>query len=139
MLGSLLRGFAKFAGRLLKGLGNKQNKTASQRKDNKAWFRVDAVRDSKTCPICKTMDKRKVELPTRNGFVSYAKLSRGTGFGKENLIPPYHPNCRCTLKPVFGAKQRPPVPVFGTKEPSKRSKPKPKPKPPKPPKPPKRS
>lgn len=87
---------------LTKQLAKAQGEIAELRKDSKATFRVSAIRDSKTCPICKMMDKRRVELPTRNGFVAYGDLKKGSGWGKENLIPPYHPNCRCVLKPVFG-------------------------------------
>lgn len=102
MLGQLLRGLFKLVDRLTRELSKARTEIVELKKDSKAWYKVSAVRDSKTCNVCKMMDGRKVELPTRNGYVNYGDLQKKSGWGKENLIPPYHPNCRCTLVPTFG-------------------------------------
>lgn len=102
MIGFLLKGLFRLVGKLSKSLSAAQERIAELEKDSKATFRINAKRDSRTCNICKTFDRRRVTLPTRNGFVAYGELTKKKGWGSENVIPPFHPRCRCTLKPVFG-------------------------------------
>jgi hypothetical protein len=62
---------------------------------------VNAIRDSRTCPFCATMDGRRIKMPllaSRNFLIEYGNLSKPSGWGKRNLLPPYHPNCRCDIE-----------------------------------------
>ena len=55
-----------------------------------AYWVWNAVLDSKTCPICAPLHLKRVPKPPT--FVS-------TGFSRT--LPPVHPNCRCSILPVF--------------------------------------
>lgn len=62
---------------------------------------VNAIRDSRTCPFCVRMDGRRIKMPllaSRNFLIEYGNLSKLSGWGKQNLLPPYHSNCQCTVK-----------------------------------------
>jgi hypothetical protein len=64
-------------------------------------LKINSKRDRDVCKFCRSMDGRTIEMPllgSRNFMHSFGNLEKQSGWGKKNLLPPYHPNCRCTAE-----------------------------------------
>lgn len=63
-----------------------------------------ATNDTRTCPICKSLDNREFDLrDARNGTFSYESKSDEPDSlsGEYPILPPVHPNCRCAVAPII--------------------------------------
>lgn len=60
--------------------------------------------DERTCPWCMEMNGKKMKLGNNffNKGDNYAVGDNSLNFDYRNIdVPPLHPNCRCTLIPIF--------------------------------------
>lgn len=102
MLGALVRILTRLAGTIVKAA-----RRMSGRDDIRADLVVERVlvvntaRDSKVCEFCASMEGRRIKMPllgSRNFMFEYGNLSKEDGWGRGNLLPPFHPNCRCDVE-----------------------------------------
>lgn len=62
---------------------------------------IDTQRDALVCEFCASMEGRRIEMPllgSRSFMFEYGGLEKRSGWGKQNVLPPYHPNCRCDVR-----------------------------------------
>jgi SPP1 gp7 family putative phage head morphogenesis protein len=96
MLGAITRGLSAIA-KAAKSIGRSISSATKTRlkqddKPERRRYKVSAIRDSKTCKLCKRMDGTLIIVNSDDSVEAIAKRMKKT--------PPYHPNCRCTLEKV---------------------------------------
>lgn len=68
---------------------------------DEVWLVVNTMRDTLVCEFCASMNGRRIKVPllaSRNFMAEYGNLDKSSGWGNKNLLPPYHPNCRCDVE-----------------------------------------
>ncbi len=61
---------------------------------------INSARDARVCKFCREMDGRKIKMPllaSQNFMFEYGQINEKSGYGRQNLLPAYHPNCRCDV------------------------------------------
>jgi SPP1 gp7 family putative phage head morphogenesis protein len=96
MLGAITRGLSAIAN-AAKNIGrniSSSTKTKLRRKErpDRRRYKVSAIRDSKTCKVCRSKDGTIIIVNSDDSVATIAKRMKKT--------PPFHINCRCTLEKV---------------------------------------
>jgi SPP1 gp7 family putative phage head morphogenesis protein len=94
MLAAITRGLRAIA-RAIRGAFRSTNteKRAEDRKPEIRTYRLNAIRDSKTCKICRDKDGTTFVVSSDDSVEDIANRM-------ANVVPPLHPRCRCTLERV---------------------------------------
>jgi hypothetical protein len=94
MLGLITRGLRAISKAIRSVLrSTNTERRAEDRKPEYRTYRVSAIRDSKTCALCRDKDGTNITISSDDSVETIAKRM------KED-IPPFHINCRCTLERV---------------------------------------
>jgi SPP1 gp7 family putative phage head morphogenesis protein len=96
MLGAITRGLSAIA-KAAKGIGRSvssatKTKLRQNEKPDRRRYKVSAIRDSKTCKVCRYNDGTIIVVNSDDSVAAIAKRMKKT--------PPFHINCRCTLEKV---------------------------------------
>jgi SPP1 gp7 family putative phage head morphogenesis protein len=89
-IGAIARGIANIARRI--GGRTKTRLREQEEKPERRRYEVSAIRDSKTCKLCKRMDGTTIVVNSDDSVADIAKRMKNT--------PPFHVQCRCTLEKV---------------------------------------
>jgi SPP1 gp7 family putative phage head morphogenesis protein len=96
MLGAITRGLSAIAN-AAKNIGRSispstKTKLRQKERPERRRYKVSAIRDSKTCKVCKRMDGTLIVVNSDDSVEAIAKRNKKT--------PPFHVQCRCTLEKV---------------------------------------
>lgn len=86
-IASLARGISRIVSRVQRGRLDGEDEPTRRR------YKVSAVRDSKTCAVCRRKDGTTVTVQSNDSVETIVKRLR-------EQVPPFHPNCRCILEQV---------------------------------------
>jgi SPP1 gp7 family putative phage head morphogenesis protein len=94
MLGAIARGIRA----IVKAIRNafrstNTEKRVEDKKPERRTYRLNAIRDSKTCKICRDKDGTKFVVSSDDSVETIADRM-------SSIVPPLHINCRCTLERV---------------------------------------
>jgi hypothetical protein len=90
ILGAALGSALQLANSLVNRVKNKRNVRSNRRV---RVFIINAIRDKRTCMPCRSRDGKKVKNPRED----FGKVTKANGWGRNNKVPPFHPNCRCEV------------------------------------------
>jgi SPP1 gp7 family putative phage head morphogenesis protein len=91
MLGLFTRGLRAISRAIRSVL--KSTNTEKRSEDEKPEYRtytVSAIRDSKTCAVCREKDGTSITISSDDSVETIARRLASN-------VPPFHINCRCTL------------------------------------------
>jgi SPP1 gp7 family putative phage head morphogenesis protein len=90
-IGAIARGIANIARRI--GGRTKTRLREQEEKPERRTYRLNAIRDSKTCKLCRDKDGTTFVVSSDDSVEDIAARM-------SSVVPPIHINCRCTLEKV---------------------------------------